>query len=683
MEKTYIKYLNEFKTEIGSYFKENTWTKKNYDFFQAFFQKENLLNLKEKLKAIDQTKNQDWTKNEIWKVFIEMRTKIHSFSTPAFSGKRALGNFPNHSLKRYIDVFYYLKYGEMPINERVFKLLNREDELFLRGFGLSSLSEIIGQAFPNEFVFYNKRNKEALKFLGFDLAIPSNISEAEEFLLYNKSIQTILNDYKQVIYGNNASLFSKTTIHQEFDQFLNWIYSDKIYTSDSTHFQPIGKISKVKLRSYNRFKKNLEIDLTYPLGHKKAGKPLDKVCFIGQSGTGKTTLLNLIKNFTFLKNDKSEINLVEKDTVEIEYSYNDLNLIVYSNQNNQLECKISKNKKKQALTEYLSKPRLINFPANSVEQFKSYRKNDFTRLDNIDLEGIVDFSETELSKRMWKKILFEIDEYKREELKISLQLSDKLKKGQSLNEIQNEINNFQYNVQNPLEKYANFIDPLLQLFNLQIKREINSESINNFGFIEVEHKIGTKKDFDNTKISLGTHQILEKTASLYNIAPYNSIILIDEPENSLYPDVQKAFIEFITDEKWRDLETNKNCQFFFATHSPTIASAFDPWEIVELKINNSGEIELENYLKNALERHIENYKFYPKYLRWDKILTQIFDLPNDGNQERDKKIYELAELEENIKYLKQQGKTEEVALLFEKFKEIAEKLNWDFKNAML
>ncbi|MEK8015262.1 MAG: hypothetical protein VSS75_000235 [Candidatus Parabeggiatoa sp.] len=39
--------------------------------------------------------------------------------------------------------------------------------------------------------------------------------------------------------------------------------------------------------------------MTYPKGHKKEGMPLNKICFIGQSGTGKTSLLNIVK--TILK----------------------------------------------------------------------------------------------------------------------------------------------------------------------------------------------------------------------------------------------------------------------------------------------------------------------------------------------------------------------------------------------
>ena len=49
------------------------------------------------------------------------------------------------------------------------------------------------------------------------------------------------------------------------------------------------KISRIKIKNLQQFK-DLELDLTYPKGHDKAGEPLDKVCIIGQSGTGKTTL---------------------------------------------------------------------------------------------------------------------------------------------------------------------------------------------------------------------------------------------------------------------------------------------------------------------------------------------------------------------------------------------------------
>lgn len=55
------------------------------------------------------------------------------------------------------------------------------------------------------------------------------------------------------------------------------------------------KISKISIHNYQQFK-DFTLDLTYPAGHPKAGQALDKVCFIGQNGTGKTTILNVIQH---------------------------------------------------------------------------------------------------------------------------------------------------------------------------------------------------------------------------------------------------------------------------------------------------------------------------------------------------------------------------------------------------
>ncbi|MDZ7896609.1 MAG: hypothetical protein U5N85_01065 [Arcicella sp.] len=54
------------------------------------------------------------------------------------------------------------------------------------------------------------------------------------------------------------------------------------------------KVSELYIKKYHQFE-DFTLNLTYPEGHLKAGKPLDKVCFIGQSGIGKTTLLNILR----------------------------------------------------------------------------------------------------------------------------------------------------------------------------------------------------------------------------------------------------------------------------------------------------------------------------------------------------------------------------------------------------
>jgi len=87
------------------------------------------------------------------------------------------------------------------------------------------------------------------------------------------------------------------------------------------------KISKLNIDSYKHLQ-NLNFDFTYPEGHEKGSKPLNKICIIGQSATGKTSLLELIKK-TITKLDALEITeentLTEKSVLEF---YGEVNLLL-------------------------------------------------------------------------------------------------------------------------------------------------------------------------------------------------------------------------------------------------------------------------------------------------------------------------------------------------------------------
>lgn len=128
---------------------------------------------------------------------------------------------------------------------------------------------------------------------------------------------------------------------------------------------------------------------------------------------------------------------------------------------------------------------------------------------------------------------------------------------------------------------------------------------------------------------------------LYLLKPKHTIVLFDEPERSLYPDLQRFIIDFYS-------SLTEDCQFFYATHSPIIASSFEPWEIVELKFDEEGHVYRELYYEG--ENHVDKYKYNPRYMRWDDILQRIFDMENDGSILRKEKLDELAKY--NVKYKK-------------------------------
>jgi len=132
---------------------------------------------------------------------------------------------------------------------------------------------------------------------------------------------------------------------------------------------------------------------------------------------------------------------------------------------------------------------------------------------------------------------------------------------------------------------------------------------------------------------------------LYLLKPKHTVVLFDEPERSLYPDLQRTIVDYYS-------TLAEDCQFFYATHSPIIASSFDPWEIVELKFNEEGKVFREVYYEG--ENHIDNYKWNPKLMRWDDILQRVFDLQDDGSPLRREKLNELATY--NVKYRKLEKK---------------------------
>ena len=96
------------------------------------------------------------------------------------------------------------------------------------------------------------------------------------------------------------------------------------------------------------------------------------------------------------------------------------------------------------------------------------------------------------------------------------------------------------------------------------------------------------------------------------------------------------------------MEAGENNQVIFATHSPIIASSFEPWEVVELKFDKNNQIYRELYFEG--ENHINNYFIDPRMLTWTGILTDVFDLKEDSNFSfREKKLMEYIRLEKELK----------------------------------
>ena len=458
------------------------------------------------------------------------------------------------------------------------------------------------------------------------------------------------------------------------------------------------KITKIELKDFHQFK-DVTLDLTYPAGHEKAGQPLDKVCFIGQSGTGKTTLLELIPMYLRLYStniitkgggskilhDKGKFSTVFGH--DNQYSFDlyftsqknmhlDFDSYFDSSKKEKVDRRISNtclNKSDYPWQEMIKKfegwknetaTKIIYFPSNL-----NYDINTEAISDSID-KKIVDFSKDDVSI-VWNLILETIQSYQEQELQIRQEISKTVE--QSSNDLDTirkalqKLEEWKANEFNPIQDVANkCLNPLLRHFKLKVKTELDIKTKDDIGFIKIEDYNGN--EIPHGLWSTGTKQVVLSALPLYLLKPKHTVILFDEPERSLYPDLQRIIIDFYS-------SLTENCQFFYSTHSPIIASSFEPWEIVELKFNEEGHIYRELYYEG--ENYIDNYKYNPRYMRWDDILQRIFDMKDDGSPERKKKLDELATY--NVKYKKLDKKnnldSEEAKDLLEKIASLSKDLS--------
>lgn len=470
---------------------------------------------------------------------------------------------------------------------------------------------VIAGLLTNEFKDYKKAKKYYEKSIELN---PKNI-DGYNGLVY---ILIELEEYKK------AKEFCDKAI--KLDNNSEIAYTQLAFLLREHFPKTVKKISQITLKNYNQFKKDTVIDLTYPEGHDKAGEPLDRVCFIGQSGTGKTSLLELIKHY-FFDNFEKLPNAYSK-TVSIKFK-------TYEK-----ETDIS----------------LINFPPYAVENIKYINEDEILNYKYEKPNQIIDFGKTN-PKEHWYPILNENVKYQKDVINKSLLLRDKINQiigSENFNKIKKEIeafkkliNDYKEDDKNPLKKLDVFFKPLLSKFNLQISR--TARKLDDLRFIPVEniwYNEENEEEIGNFNIefqSTGTKQILSRLVPMFALKPKHTTIIIDEPENSLYPDMQKAFVEFLTNESWNE---EKTCQFFFATHSPTIASSFDPWEIIALEFTENGKVRQKPFFEG--ERHVDNFTIHPKYLRWDDLFIELFDLKLEGDEERTEQLQKLAGLKRDV-----------------------------------
>lgn len=437
------------------------------------------------------------------------------------------------------------------------------------------------------------------------------------------------------------------------------------------------KITKIKIDKYRQFE-DFELDLTYPAGHPKEGQPLDKVCIIGQSGTGKTTLLELVAGLrwrnVFRQQGGPMVFIEKKDEGDVEVFFQVSGMsFCASNVYQEGGTSLFLSDEEAVLLQLNSSIEpwgVLYLPVLRPTEWGHYFANNQAGMANFEGDSRIGFVVLVIgdkdSRNLWVQIHQDIKTYQTALSERKFRISDAVEKGAngSVQKLVDDLNAWKATQKNVLEDIAGYLKPVLSNFHLEVKTELSH--LDQANFVTIMNKVG--EIVPEAVWSSGLKNLIYKTVPLFVVKPKDFTILIDEPENSLYPDIQSLVVETYQ-------KLAPECQFIFATHSPIIASSFEPWEIVDLEFDREGRVVQNLHLKEpAKGRHVDNFDANPRYLSYEGIYRKFFDYYPDGSEEREQKKQQAAELKGEAEYLKKQGKEDEAREKYLKYRQIASEL---------
>lgn len=394
------------------------------------------------------------------------------------------------------------------------------------------------------------------------------------------------------------------------------------------------KISKIYIKGFQQFQ-DVELDFTNP----ETGLPLDKVCFIGSNGTGKSKLLRLVNwLFTvvfinFNKSGQGQPYLTEGAKVVFKISYINSNYLIFHFNRNSFILRI-KNLTKSEEDVLISGLLALKSPEDFTkdEKYIKYTAStlnteflaEFTLQKNAkDLliyspaesnsngyKNIIDVPETnvsealELSKEFpfyaevssekvnvfWKLLVYNLRK-RAEERDAYENIPDNLNKTKA--KLIEEFDKIHPKV---LEHLALVWNRILEKAGLEfdVNGASNPYQLNDNlkAYVKLSN---TNSIIQYGNLSTGIRNYIFRLGHIFSLYFNREIergfLLVDEPENSLFPDflfdLMDAYKEVVLDKRGEN-----NTQMFFATHNPIVAAQFKPYERIILNWNEDGTVKV-------------------------------------------------------------------------------------------
>lgn len=389
------------------------------------------------------------------------------------------------------------------------------------------------------------------------------------------------------------------------------------------------KISKIIIKGFQQFN-NFQLDLVNP----KTGKPPDKICFIGTNGTGKTTILekivNLLNNFDGHKNQPQPLNNMPFFAVKFSASSGDFFAchspysspgwydaqisgsgwygdqigapIVYYNadveQTDEWHRFVTDPTPKTVPPDFCGQQYISNQPVPSFTSKRDLiihvpadrslllQKGDLpvTTLDEalklFQNFPVYHFISIENAGEFWKLLIYLVKKRESDYLDYLKQPENKKK---TIEEVEAE---FKKNNPEILQEIGKLWNRILEKPGLTFDIEEAGIPVQLNENLQAYVKVkSTGQPLPYNSLSSGIRNCIFKLGHIQTLYFQRQIergfLLVDEPENSLYPDLLYDLIE-------QYLSIIQNTQFFVATHNPIIAAQFEPYERIHLDFDEQG-----------------------------------------------------------------------------------------------
>jgi predicted ATPase len=369
------------------------------------------------------------------------------------------------------------------------------------------------------------------------------------------------------------------------------------------------KICKIIIKDFQQFK-NFELDLTHP----ETGEPLDKVCFIGSNGTGKSTLLKDLNDLICAKsNERLRKGVDNNYTLKIIYEVkqnDDLHFEGNIRNGEKINIPVGVltfyNRGELSQVGYVSQTLLpfstesaftLENNANDLAIYVPSEQNDnvFNNINDVPntslneaLKLFKDFPfKHEVSSntisQFWTLLIYLIKNRESEMIKLQEKPENQDK---TIKQLKDELDKIHPKI---LEGLAEIWNKILAKAGLEFDVEKASTPVQLTENLQAYIKlINSDTKIPYNQLSSGIRNFIFKVGHIYSLYFNRNIergfLLIDEPENSLYPDFLYDFVEIYQ-------KITQNTQIFMATHSPIIAAQFEPYERFILEFDENGYVQ--------------------------------------------------------------------------------------------